>query len=374
VSVKGVNYRKSLHDVADKPATYVMGKREAQRVLAEWRIALATPIVEPAIATPVEPAIAPVKTFSAVCDDYLVDVIGTQRRPQAHKNATRQVERLRAAFGARPIRDVTTDTIQAWLRAWRIEINERITQKPASRLHAKGGNVGIRRLLARLRHLLNYARDQGDIVDHPFYRNGKLVIIGAEKKTAERSRDRRLEHGEDALIRQHASPHVLDVYCAALSTGMRPGELLALQWRHVRLAKREITIPAEVTKTGEERTIVILDDLVPILERRRIDADGKRMKATAFVFGNAVGERVKSVRTSWDSTLRRAGIPMDLHLHDLRREFGSQIVETGGGIHEAAHWLGHARVSTTDGYLRTKKAANTATAARLNLARKLAQS
>jgi len=35
------------------------------------------------------------------------------------------------------------------------------------------------------------------------------------------------------------------------------------------------------------------------------------------VFGNEVGEPVKSLKTAWRATYHRAGI-VDLHFHDLR--------------------------------------------------------
>ena len=40
-----------------------------------------------------------------------------------------------------------------------------------------------------------------------------------------------------------------------------------------------------------------------------------------------------------------------LHLHDLRRECGSRLLEAGAGIHEVREWLGHRDISTTGRYL-----------------------
>jgi integrase len=42
---------------------------------------------------------------------------------------------------------------------------------------------------------------------------------------------------------------------------------------------------------------------------------------------------------------------INLHLHDLRRKFGSRLLEAGAGIHEVRKWLGHGNISTTDRYL-----------------------
>ena len=89
---------------------------------------------------------------------------------------------------------------------------------------------------------------------------------------------------------------------------------------------------------------------------RRTDPKGQSFPPSACVFGNEVGERVKSVRKAWTKTCQRAGID-GLHLHDLRREFASQLQEADGvSPHEVATWLGHSNISTTSRYLSTTTA------------------
>ena len=43
-------------------------------------------------------------------------------------------------------------------------------------------------------------------------------------------------------------------------TGMRVHEMLRLRWRHVEMAKHMITLPGEITKTGDPRTVFIPGD------------------------------------------------------------------------------------------------------------------
>lgn len=42
-----------------------------------------------------------------------------------------------------------------------------------------------------------------------------------------------------------------------------------------------------------------------------------------------------------------------LHMHDLRREAGSRLVEAGGTVFEARDLLGHAAIGMTNTYLGT---------------------
>jgi integrase len=94
-------------------------------------------------------------------------------------------------------------------------------------------------------------------------------------------RNRRLEPGEYENLLDAAGPHLQRLIIAALGTCCRLGELLSLQWRDVSLARNEIHIRAENTKTGAGRTIPISTRLRAVLEldsgrrsRRAVPADG----------------------------------------------------------------------------------------------------
>lgn len=54
--------------------------------------------------------------------------------------------------------------------------------------------------------------------------------------------------------------------------------------------------------------------------------------------------------TWWNVARRKAGID-DLHFHDLRHEFGSQLLEAGGELHEVQATLGHTNIKMTRTYL-----------------------
>ncbi len=62
------------------------------------------------------------------------------------------------------------------------------------------------------------------------------------------------------------------------------------------------------------------------------------------------GEAIKSVKTAWGNTCRRAGID-GLHFHDLRHEAGSRWIEGGVPIHHVQALIGHSNVKQTSTYL-----------------------
>jgi len=93
----------------------------------------------------------------------------------------------------------------------------------------------------------------------------------------------------------------------------------------------------------------LMTKITPISERA---LDGKALPLSAFIFGNECGEQIKAVRTAWRATCARAGIA-GLHFHDLRREFGSRVLESGSSLVEARDLLGHANISQTSTYLQS---------------------
>ena len=238
-------------------------------------------------------------------------------------------------FGAKPIDAIIKADVEA--------------VREARRPH---GVIGCNRLLARLRHCFNWAIAEGFIEQTPFKRGG-VSVVKLETR-AERTRQRRLAPGEEAALIAHAGQHLRALIVAALSTGCRRGELLSLQWSQIRRDEsdeaRWIALPAAKTKTNQARVIPIGPRLRAELAMRRHDPDGEELPASAYVFGNEVGEQVDSFKTAWNATCRRAGIT-GLRFHDLRREFACRLLESGAEQHDVRDFLGHANITTTSRYL-----------------------
>jgi integrase len=168
----------------------------------------------------------------------------------------------------------------------------------------------------------------------------------------ETERDRRLEPGEEERLSSASNSHLRVLVIAALETCCRVSELLTLQWRHVRFDLNEIRLPAANTKARRMRILPISQRLKSLLEMRRHDPDGQLWEPDAFVFGNEVGEGIRSVDTAWKAACHRAHI-VGLNFHDLRREAGSRLLEGGMPEHYVQRFLDHANLSTTSRYLKT---------------------
>jgi integrase len=178
--------------------------------------------------------------------------------------------------------------------------------------------------------------------------------IGTEPAIAldrEIPRDKRFEQDEDEekLLRA-ANPHLRGVIIAMLDTACRPGEILSVQWKDVNLPRKEMVIRAEKSKTRTARLVPLSTRLLATLEMRRLDPAGQDHKPEAYVFGDALGQRVKSVRTAWVNACEAAGVK-NFQLRDLRHESGSRFDEAGVPISYVSKLLGHTNLTTTSRYL-----------------------
>ena len=121
-------------------------------------------------------------------------------------------------------------------------------------------------------------------------------------------------NGSDCPFLAACGAHLRAVIEAQLETCSRPGELLSLQWSQVDWERNELFLPSEKTKSGKlrkdgsgDRWIPMTQRLRAILEMRKLDRDRKEWAGDRYVFGNEAGERIKSVRTAFRQSCRRAG-------------------------------------------------------------------
>jgi integrase len=335
-----VRYRPNLDKLIKRhPADFTEAKAEARRAIEAW--------LEGQSAADVLATDLP--TMATVLEAY-------RDRPNANPIDPSQIRvlarvELRGPDGSRPFGewrafDVTTETIDQF-RA----------QRPL---------VAGNRDLSLLRAMFNWAVLHGLVPSTPF----RIGHVTAVKLAREEARTRRLRAGEDERLLLEARG-LRDLLTGALETGCRKGELLSLQWHQVRFSPRaELFLPAQKTKAKKDRRIPLSSTLQAVLEARRRDPAGEPLPATAFVFGDAIGRRVRSIKTAWEtcvlrshghtpdyvkrklSAASRAALrTIDLHFHDLRREAGSRWMDAGVPLATIQRWLGHANISQTSKYL-----------------------
>ena len=170
------------------------------------------------------------------------------------------------------------------------------------------------------------------------------------ERAREEARDRVLSPSElTALsaalnnINERFPASVAAIRFAAI-TGLRIGEVLAIQWQHVDVEAGRLTMPE--TKTGR-RVHHLPTPALAILEGL------PRVHGCPWAFTTTGQAAItyRTVRKRFGEAVTAAGLP-DVRLHDLRRTVMTAAAAAGVGAHVLRDLLGHRETRVADKYVR----------------------
>jgi integrase len=164
-------------------------------------------------------------------------------------------------------------------------------------------------------------------------------------------------HGEIRLIldtfQAHPSySHYHDFVLMILSFGLRPSEAIGLQWKHVDLTQRTLSISESLSRSGERTrrvrkdrkngvvTIVDLPDHIYTMLQTRFTQESK---PDDLVFTSAKGKPINDNNFSqreWRTILKEAGVPYRPP-YNCRHSMASHSIDQGLTLPETAYLLGH---------------------------------
>jgi integrase len=263
-------------------------------------------------------------------------------------------------FGDRPFAEIRTADVEDFIADLR---KPRIAgRRKTPRVLAP---ASINRTIEILRHMMNWAVGR-EYIDRTPFRRGTETLV--RKLREDNQRRRRIAEGEEARLLVVAPPLLRSMIIAALDTGMRQGEMLALRFKDIDFTRGLITLRGETTKSRRTRLVPIATArLRAVLEWLQLNADGEKKPADAFVFSDESGEPVGRFRTAWLTAVLKAHdvAPVwksynwtavtpeclagfrriNLRWHDLRHEYASRLVEKNVPLAQVRDLLGHASIS-----------------------------
>jgi len=178
------------------------------------------------------------------------------------------------------------------------------------------------------------------------------------KRFKEQARDRFLDADElrrfFKALEAEPSDDWRDFFMAALLTGARKANVLAMKWDDLSLDRGLWRIPAAEAKGGEAMVCVLVPAVVRILETRAQTVNGSPW---VFPSPTSASGHLEEAKKPWRGILKRAGfVDADgkntVRIHDLRRTLGSWAAMTGSSLPIIGKALGHKNVATTQIYAR----------------------
>jgi integrase len=241
---------------------------------------------------------------------------------------------------------------------------DRITEadvEDAMRRMRKAGlaDKSIRNYVGALRALFNFAADK-----RRRWTKRNPVLDVELPKAPTYTQTRYLTAAEVWALVDHARPgelHALDraMYLTAAMTGLRIGELQALDWRSVDFVHARIRVRRTWDRKAKtftrpksrrsERAVPMPDVVAGELARLgAIDPE-----PDALVFADPATSAPIGWRRMYErlrAALRAAGLDVSFGFHALRHSYGTALAAQGVPMRTLQEWMGHKDIQTTQRY------------------------
>ncbi|MDP9270650.1 MAG: site-specific integrase [Chloroflexota bacterium] len=282
-------------------------------------------------------------TVGAFLDEWLSTSVEARCRPSTARSYRETVDRyIRPAVGRLALAKLDPEHVQRML----VDLTAR---GDLSSTTVRYAYVVLRVALGRALKSGKVLRNVAALVDPPAKAKHELRPLTLEQV---------------AIFRHAIAGHRLEaLFLAAIGTGLRQGELLALRWSDVDLDSGSLTVNhtldrrtgtlVEPKTPGSRRMVRLPLPVVAALHRWQRRQAGERelariWDARGLVFATRNGRPLGSRNVTQDlqAILRAASLPHQ-RFHDLRHAFATLQLEAGADIFEVSRALGHANIGTT---------------------------
>lgn len=260
-----------------------------------------------------------------------------------HKRSWRDDElRLQPAvaeFGKLKLAEIAPFRVEQWKRK-RIDTPAKRGRGPRALPKPRSAGT-VNHELATLSRVFSLAVEQGLLDKNPMAKVKQLPHDGRRKRVCTLA--------EEQQLRAALPPCLLPIFIIAINTGMRHGEIVALEWPDIDLTRELITIRR--SKTGAGRAVpmnaAVRAELTRLHSEREDDVT---------VFRSNVGRKYERPNVVFRSYCQKLEID-DLHFHDLRHTAATRMGEAGTDLATLMEILGHSNPKTTMIYTHATEAA-----------------
>ncbi len=248
------------------------------------------------------------------------------------------------ALGQIPLPTLTRETIKHLLVA------KRQTLTPSS----------VRNILTPLREMLRHAVEDEIIASNPAIQVGRF-LQQRQAPHQEITPLTREELGQFLTTLQAQAPDHYPLFLCLARTGMRLGEVLALQWGDIDFYGRSITLRRNVVrghithpKNGKTRRVDMSQQLTEVLQYLQTQCKTETLRCgwpemPLWVFCSTTGGLLnkENLRTRvFYRCLTKAGL-RHVRIHDLRHTYASLLIQQGESLPYIRDQLGHHSIQVT---------------------------
>ena len=253
-----------------------------------------------------------------------------ENKPSSYKDKVNRTHTILRHFDSkRKLASLNVEDIERYKLA-------RKSEKAKQRKTPPSGAT-INRELTVLQGLFSWAKAWRKVATSPFDTGAikKFKEVQTEGKYLNADQKQRLI----AACTEKFRPIVVTV----LNTGMRLGEIKALQWKHVNLDLRVLHL---INTKSRNRTVMMGPGLIEMFKRMP--------KRSDFVFTHEEGQAVSTsyIEEEFARTCLRAAI-VNFTFHDLRDVFATDFYKQTKDIRKLQRVIGHSSIATTERYLAT---------------------
>jgi integrase len=297
-------------------------------------------------------------------------------RECAPKTAERYRELARSAirlFGALPLDQLTAEQLAVAVNRLADRGGQITKQHPHGRPLAP---KTVRHIAFLVQGCLQQAVDWDIIPKNPMLLVKKPKVPRRRPKVVDRA-------GLNALLAKAADRRHFPVIVLAASTGMRRGELLAVEWSDLDWDKGTLEVSKSLeetdaglrikgTKSGETRRFAVPAEVLEVLREHKRSQDREREMYGAdyanlgLMFARPDGRYLtpSNFGKRMSKLMRSAGLS-GITLHSLRHSHASELLSQGAPITAVAARLGHASPNITLGIYSHELPADNQAAAKL---------
>jgi integrase/recombinase XerC len=243
----------------------------------------------------------------------------------------------------RDLQEILCFCQESGIRQWK-DLDTHQVRQYAARAHRRGlGGRSIQRRLSALRSFYNYLLREQQVTRNPAH---DVRAPKSEQRLPDTLNVDDMTRLLDAHARNALELRDLAILELLYSSGLRLGELVALDWGDADLKERMLRVTGKGAKT---RVVPIGARAVAALQAWR---GQQAATGEVAVFTGRHGRRLgaRAVQQRVRRWARQQGLPGNLHPHTLRHSFASHLLESSGDLRAVQELLGHADISTTQIY------------------------